>query len=67
MTYEEARTALEQGVLFTGNRLEDGQKVTGELHYWDKYQPIAIITEAHHERISDGHRVNPFHLERASI
>lgn len=51
---------------FTGRRLDTGETVTGELFTWDKFPITAIICEDHHERISQGHRVDPFSIQKAA-
>lgn len=48
---------------YTGIRIDTGEKVTGELFTWEKFPYTKIICEPHHERISHGHRVDPFRIE----
>lgn len=53
---------MSKQAIYTGIRLDNGESVTGELFTWEKYQHVAIICEDCHERISQGHRVDPFNL-----
>lgn len=43
--------------IHTATRLDNGKQATGKLFTWKKFPGTAIICEDHHERISQGHRI----------
>lgn len=53
-----------QGETVKAQRSDNGEWVRGECFFWTGRFFNFVICENHHERISHGHKVNPFTIEQ---
>jgi hypothetical protein len=53
-----------QGEIVKATRIDNGEQVIGQCFYWEGNHFRAVVCEAHHERVSHGHKIDPYSIEQ---